>query len=93
MEAFPLSEKNKSKKRFVIPVCIQSKFSCEDASILLSVSDVTAAHGHCINFMNRYAVANRFHFLSAKSKWFSTKSRPVETDFILLYVAKHNFYY
>jgi hypothetical protein len=54
------------------------------------VSDVTAAHGHCINFMNRYAVASQFHFLSAKSKWFSTKLRPVETDFILLFVAKRN---
>ena len=90
MEAFPLSEKSKSKKRFIIPVFIQNKLSCEDASTLLSVSDVTAAHGHCVNFMNRYAVASQFYFLSAKSKWFSTKSRPVETDFILLFVAKRN---
>ena len=62
MEAFPLSEKSKSKTRFIIPVFIHNKFSCEDASTFLSVSDVIAAHGHCINFMNRYALASQFHF-------------------------------
>ena len=54
------------------------------------MSDVTAAHGHCINFMNSYALASQFYFLSAKRKWLSTKSRPVESDFILLFVAKRN---
>ena len=88
MEAFPF---RKSSKRFIIPVFIQNKFSSEDASSTLSVSDVNAAHRHCLDFIScRVNSARPYRFLSAKNNWLSTASRLSETDFILLFVAKRN---
>lgn len=89
MEAFPLAEKTKSKKRFSIPVFIQNKFSGDDAKTTLSILDVKKSHTHCMKFIQeRVSLADGFHFLSRKGKWFLNSSKPSENDFILLLVSK-----
>ena len=75
MEAFPLAEKTKSKKRFIIPVFIQNKFSGDDAKTTLSILDVKKSHSHCMKFIQeRVSLADGFHFLSRKGKWFLKSS-------------------
>jgi hypothetical protein len=92
MEAFPLAEKSISNFFFIIPVFIQNKFSVDDAKTTLSISDVKKSHKHCMAFLEeRVSLADGFHFLSRKGKWFSNKSQPSENDFILLLVAKRKF--
>jgi hypothetical protein len=61
-------------------------------SLSLSISDVKKSHKHCMTFLEeRVSLADGFHFLSRKGKWFSKKSQPSESDFILLLVAKRDF--
>jgi hypothetical protein len=92
MEAFPLAEKSRSRKKFIIPVFIQNKFSEDYAKTTLSITDVMKSHKHCMKFLEeRVTLADGFHFLSRKGKWFSNKSQPSESDFILLLVAKREF--
>jgi hypothetical protein len=89
MEAFPMAEKSRSRKRFIIPVFIQNKFSGDHAKTTLSLSDVKESHAHCNKFLqDRVSLADGFHFLSKKGKWLLTGSKPSESDFILLLVAK-----
>jgi hypothetical protein len=92
MEAFPLAEKSRSNKKIIIPVFVQHKFSGDDAKIILSISDVKKLHKHCMTFLEeRVSLADGFHFLSRKGKWFSKKSQPSKSNFILLLVAKYDF--
>lgn len=93
MEAFPHSKRSRSTRRFIIPVFIQNTFSSVDASNLITISesDVTTAHRNCLdNTTSRVQSARHFHFLSAKNQWVSISSRPCETNFVLLLLAKCN---
>jgi hypothetical protein len=85
------SAREQKQKKFIIPVFIQNKFSADVAKTTLSISDITKSHKHCMTFLEQHvSLADGFHFLSRKGKWFSKKSQPSESDFILLLVAKRN---
>ena len=63
MEAFPLAEKSISKKRFIIPVFLENKFSGDDAKTAFSLSDVKESHTHCMTFLQeRVSFSDIFHF-------------------------------
>ena len=89
MEAFPPAEKSRSRRSFIIPVFIQNKFSGDGAKTSLSLSDVQESHRHCMTFLQeRVSTADGFHFFSRKEQWFWKRSKPSESDFILLLVAE-----
>ena len=88
MEAFPLPEKSRSRKKFIIPVFIQNRFSGDDANTTLSLSNITESQKHCMKFLEeRVSLAHGFHFLSRNGKWFSNRPKPSDSDFILLLVT------
>jgi hypothetical protein len=55
----------------------------------IAVSDVMQSYKHCMTLLEeRVSLADEFHFLSRKNTWFSKKSKPSESDFILILVTK-----
>lgn len=90
-EAFPHTEKNRIRRRikYIIPVFILNKLNGDDAVTTIAMSDVMQSYKHCMRFLEeRISLADGFHFLSRKNAWFSNKSKPSESDFILILVTK-----
>ena len=89
MEAFPLNSKN--RKRCLLPVFIKYKF-CADFSISkLSKVKVSEDLKSCLDFFNECVKVDyaELRFISQMKKWFILKPKPLESDFILLYVGNY----
>lgn len=53
-ECFPNFSKKKTKKRYVLPVFIQNKFSKEDATTKLDIGTVNESFNHCNDFLSTF---------------------------------------
>ena len=80
LEAFEVSPGSNTGKRHPLPLFIQNKFNKEDASTVLSVTEVHSANNLCSGFMRK-----RVKF----SRKFSPLPK-VANDFVLMIVAKRN---
>ena len=89
MEAFPLKSKNRN--RCLLPVFIKNKFCADLSTSKLSKEEVSEDWKRCLDFFNEHVKIDdaEFRFISQKKKWFTLKPKPLESDFILLYIGKH----
>ena len=89
MEAFPLKSKN--SKRCLLPVFIKNKFCADLSTSKLSKEEVSEDLKCCLDFFKEHVKIDdaEFRFISQIRKWFTLKPKPLESDFILLYVGKH----
>ena len=87
MEVFPLKSKN--KRDYLLPVFIQTVFCADSSTSNLSKEKILEDLEICHNFFKKYVKIDnaKFRFISSKRKWFTSKPKPVESDFILLYVG------